>query len=1202
MPVPQIGLKPISLSAEEEQRLLAIAHPEEATDLFATDPNPAIQRLGRLALRRTPPHAADYFTLGDLCAQRALEGERLVILYVAKALNAYKRAVRLAKTPADQALATLAQANFAAWAVNSAHSTPSAHNIAVALWAVAEMPIDRLSDDTRAAALELTNWYAAALRAAVPPGPQTLAEDVPRWLESPAEGLINDPASDNSGTEDDSTTQVDTSDASASHSSLTAAPRSEDKISDLPAFIPERSTNGEDFQNGELIGERYRVRNILSGGMGIIYVCLDEQTETLVALKTFQARYLSDETAKQRFENEARLWVEMDKHPNIVRAHKVDSFGKSRLRERPHIILEYVGGAEDLGSDLRGWIKHKRLTTQLSLEIALGICSGMLHAVSKKEGFVHRDLKPANILVRHDAAAKVTDFGLGRALDSSTESQEMPRLTPEMLKQVADARLTQPGKVMGTLLYMAPEQYTPRLQPLDARADIFAFGVILYEMLTGIRLFSGAAGIPTLREMHKRPIHFPPQLRDQLPADLCDVVLRCLRLDREARPQTWQALRTELAACYEALVGTPPQLESNPAALQREELMDKAYSLTELKRPADALPIYDQALALDPNSAWIWARKARVLRLLKRYPEALAAFDRALQIQPGFAWAWYNKGIVLERLGQHEAAQAAYSRATFLNPRDIWADHNHARLLLSLGQAQEALAHIQAVLAIDPDHALSHVLHGRILLRLHQPKAALAAFDRAIQLDNELGEALLGRGEALNALKRSTDAISTFLRASRLLPSDVSAWLRLADAYLTSGNLPEALSALEQAKRLRPDYKGVWLRLGRAFFHHQRYDEALHAYGQILAKQPNHLAALEGKSLVLLAQNRHTEAISALQAVLAARPDDPNVILRLGNTYLKCGDAENALATFERVLSKQDDLAWAWAKRAIALCALQRTEDAISSWRRALALNPAQAWYRTQLAELLAKAGQADEALSLLETSETAEAFALRAAILRRLKRFDEALHAYGQALALNPKYAWAHNGRGILSERLSSIHADASLLDEALAAYEQAVEHAPHVVWYRLNLLSLLLRLGKPVEALHICEEGLAAAIGDPRRIARLWVQKGAVLRRLYRYTEALEAYAQARTLAPDLPSAWAGEGLAFAALGKHAEALGALKRATDLHPENAWFWYNYGEMLIESGNYSEAIRALNRVLVLKPKHAKAELKRKEARRKLSQ
>ncbi len=1202
MPVPQIGLKPISLSAEEERQLLATPHPEDAADLFATDPNPAIHRLGRVALRRTPPHAADYFTLGDLCAQRALEGERLVILYVVKALRAYRRAARLANTPADQVLANLAQANFAAWAVNSAHSTPSAHNIAVALWAVAEIPVDRLSDETRTAALELTNWYAAALRAAVPPVPQTLGEDAPRWLESPAEGLLNDPARNDNASEEDEATEDDTSDASASHSSLTAAPRSEDKIADLPAFIPERSANGEDFQSGELIGERYRVRNILSGGMGIIYVCLDEQTETLVALKTFQARYLSDETAKRRFENEARLWVEMDKHPNIVRAHKVDSFGKSRLRERPHIILEYVGGAEGLGSDLRGWIKHKRLTPQLSLEIALGICSGMLHAVSKKAGFVHRDLKPANILVRQDMAAKVTDFGLGRALDSATESQEMPRLTPELLQQVADERLTQPGKVMGTLLYMAPEQYTPRLQPLDARADIFAFGVILYEMLTGIRLFSGAGSIPTLREMHKRPIHFPPQLSDQLPADLCDVVLRCLRLDREARPQTWQALRTELAACYEALVGTPPQLENNPVALQREELMDKAYSLTELKRPADALPIYDQALALDPNSAWIWARKARVLRLLKRFPEALAAFDHALQIQPNFTWAWYNKGIVLERLGQYEAAQEAYSRATALNPRDIWADHNHARLLLSLGQAQEALAHIQAVLAIDPDHAQSHVLHGRILLKLHQPKAALAAFDRAIQLDNELGEALLGRGEALNALKRSTDAISTFLRASRLIPSDVSAWLRLADAYLASGNLPEALSALEQAKRLRPDHKGVWLRLGRALFHHQRYDEALNAYAQILAKQPDYLPALAGKSLVLLAQSRYTEALSPLQALLAAHPDDPVVLLRLGNAYLRSGDAESALTAFERILSKGNASAWAWAKRALALRALHRAEEAISSWRRALALNPAQAWYRTQLAELLAKTGQVDAALSLLETPETAEAFVLRAAILRRLKRFDEALHAYDQAVALKPNYAWAHNGRGVLLEQLSRVRADASLVDEALEAYEQAIEHAPHVVWYRLNLAGLLLRSGKAAEALPICEEGLAIAAGNPRLAARLWVQKGNGLHHLHRYVEALEAYTQAHTLVPDLPGAWEGEGRAYAALGKHSEALSALKRATELNPENAWFWYNYGEMLIESGNYPEAIRALNRTLALKPNHPKAALKRNEARLKISQ
>jgi tetratricopeptide (TPR) repeat protein/tRNA A-37 threonylcarbamoyl transferase component Bud32 len=1147
--VPQVSVQPVRLSAADEQLLLARAHPEDVTDLFALDADPAIRRLGRLALRRESPQAADYFALGDLCAQHAAEGERLNVFYAMKALQAYKRAARTARSEHERALARLAQTNFATWAVNMAHDTPSANNISVALLAVAESPSDRLNDETRAAALELTEWYAAALRATAPPAQQTVSDASPDWLADAAEALISDQ------TQETTETEENTSDAVSS--------RVGTPVSVNAQHSSERTAHSDDFERGELIGERYRVQNILEGGMGIIYVCADEQTEMLVALKTFQARYLSDETAKRRFENEARLWIEMDKHPNIVRAHKVAAFGKSRLRERPHIILEYVSGPEGLGSDLRGWIKHKRLTLQLSLEIALGICDGMAHAVTKKEGFVHRDLKPANILVRHDGVAKVTDFGLGRAFDSLTDSQEMPLLSPEQFQQLAEARLTQTGRVMGTLVYMAPEQYTPHLQPLDARADIFAFGAILYEMLTGIRLFGGASNIQTLRTLHSRPISFPPHLAEQLPRDVQQLTLRCLQVQREARPQTWQALREELARCYHALTGQPPKLESSPVAMQRDELMDKAYSLTELKRYESALATYEQALALDSNSAWIWARKGRVLRLLKRYTDALAAFERALTLQPAFAWAWYNKGIVHERLKEYDEALAAYARAAEINPYDVWAAYNRARLLLERGELEAALQGVQTVLSIDADHALSHVLRGRILLRLRQPREALAAFDQALQLDRELGEALIGRGEALSALRRYAEATSAFLGASRLLPKDVSTWLRLADIYLNNGDVAEAQSALEQARRLRPENIAILLRLGRLHLHHNRPAEALDAYEKVLARQPQQAAALMGKGLALLALKRYAEAAHAFEGVLAEHPDDLIARARLGMAYLRDGDAAKALDAFERALQQRDDLAWLWAKRALALKQLQRYDDAIAAWQRAIDLKPAQAWYCTQLAVLQARRRQLAEALALCE-----------------------------QAISAAPDDAWAHYLRGTLLERLRR-------LPEALEAHKRAVQCATHTAWYHLSAARLLRRLGRHEEALQACLDGLALPISKPQHAAQLWTQRGESLRQLRRYAEALACFDTARQIAPSLPTAWEGAGLAHMALGEQAAALQALKQATQLQPKSAWFWYNYGAALIESGDYAEAIRALNCALSLKPEFKAAALKRREARQK---
>ncbi|RMF50790.1 MAG: serine/threonine-protein kinase [Chloroflexota bacterium] len=1173
LPVPQVGLPPVPRSTSATQRLLAEPHPQDSCDPFATDSDAEISRLGRLALRQTPPSARDYFALGDLCAKRALAGERLSPAYVAKALQAYKRAADLAQVDSERAWARLAQANLATWAVNVAHNTPSLNNIEVALWAVAESPSEQLDAQTRHAAFELRQWHQAAQRATLPSEALSTSSAETDWLEIADEALI--------ATEIRS--PEETSSTTSEHLSRT-----------LSANAPAQAEpEGADFQIGERIDGRYHVQRILTGGMGIIYVCLDEETETLVALKTFQARYLNDDSAKRRFENEAQLWIEMDKHPNVVRAYKVVSFGKSRQHSRPHLILEYVDGPEGLGSDLRDWIKHKRLTPQLSLEIALGVCNGMLHAVSKQAGFVHRDLKPANILVRHDLVAKVTDFGLGRALGHLTESSEMPLLSPEQLQRASGERLTEVGKVVGTRMYMAPEQYTPSLQPLDERTDIFAFGVILYEMLTGIRLFSGAVDIPTLRQLHNRPIRFPPELAEQLPAELCDLTLRCLQLQRQARPQSWQALRDELAGCYQKLTGRLPKFEVGAAALQRDELMDKAYSLTELKRYTQAAAIYDQALALDPNSAWVWARKGRLLRLLKRYAEALEHFEQALRLQPAFAWAWYNKGIVHERLEQYAEACAAYERATAINPRDPWAAYSHARLLLRLERPEAALRLVQNILDLDSEHALSHVLRGQTLLRLHKASEALAAFDRALQIDYELGEALIGRGEALKALKRDAEAVSAFMQALRVQPKDTAAWLRLADAYLEQGDAAQALSALTQASNLKPDHMGVWLRIGRLHLHHNRPDEALAAYEKALKLQPSHLSALKGKSLAMMALERYGEAIDTLKAILAQRPDDLSARMHLGMAYLRSGAVGDALSAFERALDQRSDVAWLWAKYAEALQRLGRSEAAKAAWQRALSLQPDQAWYRVALARLYAAQRCFDEALDVLESAHTAEAYVERACCLRSLDRYSEALAACAQALERAPELARAHYVRGTILEHLRRT-------PEALEAYENALAYAPSAVWYRLKLAELLQRLNKYEEAVEVCAEGLAAPPADAHRVAQLWAQHGESLQRLNRYAEALESLTRALQLDEQLPAAWLSIGLTYAALGRLAEALSALERATQLEPQNAWFWYHYGVVLIEYGDYPQAIRALNRALALKPNFLKAQLKRSEARKKL--
>ena len=171
-----------------------------------------------------------------------------------------------------------------------------------------------------------------------------------------------------------------------------------------------------------------------------------------------------------------------------------------------------------------------------------------------------------------------------------------------------------------------------------------------------------------------------------------DLALACLEKDPANRPQTWGELVDTLAGQYEAVTGTPPEMELSGPALEVRELMDKGYSLTELGYADEALTVYNRVLEIEPKSAWAWARKGRTLRLLGRYDEALTSYDRALELNPRFAWAWTGKGQVLERLNQIERALAAHETATELQPGNVWAWYNQAEALHTLRDYDEAMA------------------------------------------------------------------------------------------------------------------------------------------------------------------------------------------------------------------------------------------------------------------------------------------------------------------------------------------------------------------------------------------------------------------------------------------------------------------------------------------------------------------------------
>jgi TolB-like protein/Flp pilus assembly protein TadD/predicted Ser/Thr protein kinase len=264
---------------------------------------------------------------------------------------------------------------------------------------------------------------------------------------------------------------------------------------------------------GRTLGH-YRIeRRLGGGGMGVVYAARDTHLSRLVAVKVLPRDAVTDRARRARFVREARSASALN-HPNIVTVHDVAVEG-----DVDFIAMEYVDG-KPLSEVIRDG-----LSVAEAIPYATQIAAGL--AAAHEAGIVHRDLKPANIMITRTGLVKLLDFGLAKLTEPRPDETTAPT---ESL-----ALRTEAGIVMGTAPYMSPEQAAGK--PTDARSDIFAFGAVLYEMVTGRRAFDAPTDVETLGRVLKDDPRPAGELTRDLPPDLERVIDRCLRKDPERRAQ-----------------------------------------------------------------------------------------------------------------------------------------------------------------------------------------------------------------------------------------------------------------------------------------------------------------------------------------------------------------------------------------------------------------------------------------------------------------------------------------------------------------------------------------------------------------------------------------------------------------------------------------------------------------------------------------
>jgi len=452
---------------------------------------------------------------------------------------------------------------------------------------------------------------------------------------------------------------------------------------------------GLGLKRGDSIFVRYTgswmvVSDILGGpgksGMGIVYVLSDDERPGFMVLKTLQD-WNRGPKAREVFKNEAWTWLQLGKHPNIIKAWFVDTYN-----DRPFIDLQYAARG-----NLRSLLASGPLPLKAALIYGMDFCRGMAHCQRRIPGLVHQDVKPENCLInrifydeesedRYGSLA-VTDFGLARVV---SESSDVPSIRNGTSLRAPVARCG------GTLAYMAPEMFT-HPESIDYRVDIYAFGVMLFEMFTGRWPYRGVETVGDIVTAHLRePAADPRIFNQELPSELSSLTLACLGKQRDDRPYDYDRI-------YEVLARNLSEVMPRGSLEYREDLIarvaepiDEGDELERLSQAfgtmgehVRAVELLERALTLNPRSATHWHSKAVELAKLERWQETLDCVEQAILLcsskpEDNYfnALCLMTQGHALNRLARRSEAEQIYQRAANMH-EDIRAQLVRDKILES---------------------------------------------------------------------------------------------------------------------------------------------------------------------------------------------------------------------------------------------------------------------------------------------------------------------------------------------------------------------------------------------------------------------------------------------------------------------------------------------------------------------------------------
>lgn len=700
---------------------------------------------------------------------------------------------------------------------------------------------------------------------------------------------------------------------------------------------------GTDAAGERVLGDFRLVRELGRGGMGIVYEAWQRSLDRRVAVKVLAPALVANPSAVARFRREASAAGRV-RHPNIVEVFGFGSDGGEHF-----FAMQFVDGAplHNATERFREPIAAVGLAAQLA--------DALVHA--HQAGLVHRDVKPGNVLVRADGVPLLTDFGVAR--DTALPS------------------LTRDGGFVGTLDYASPEQV--RGEEIDARCDVWALGVILYELLTGTHPFTAATQEAT---MHRILTSDPPPLqgRPGISDDLAAIVDRALTKNRTRRYASAAAMLADLRALQHGeavsvrlptgverlqrwatrepwrafaaamvLLGVPtlsgvlgylwanqPRIAAATNAelrSAREELLSNALVYLADGDPRSGLAVLAAVDEPDDEVAIL-----RALLHMRRQDEQAAREALAGRQGPIFdlvrRFVERPQGLAAEPEAPPEDAFECFVRAHILFDG---ANHRGRRSRPLLLKALE-LARLATVLAPSP--RLNYLTTLASAADLAEDRATLRSAGRAIETHFAASEVgLFVRARCL--VRHDPEAALALLdRLDRAHGPTARTQAMRAVALEYAGKVEEATAANRAAIAAEPGYHLAWMNLGVCLRKQKQYEESTAALRKAVEINPNYAPGWNVLGLTLRDAGQPDEAAAAFTEALERTPDYGAAALNLGNLHVRKGDYTAAADAFRRAAAAEPDNVRAVANLGDALSRLGRQEEALQYSLRAAMLAP----------------------------------------------------------------------------------------------------------------------------------------------------------------------------------------------------------------------------------------------------------------------